>query len=495
MVAVDEKRDVEAAPAPAVPHFTPSERAARGRSARAECPRSSHADFELADDRDPVAILEAQATTRVPELVPVRYGRMLASPFTFYRGAAAVMAHDLARDARARASTRSSAATPTSRTSAASPRPSARSSSTSTTSTRRCPGPFEWDLKRLAASFEIAARDRELLGGRARRGRAQHGRARTASGCASSPQARNLDVWYARLDVDDDRASLREQQATAARRKRSRRPPTKARTQGQPQGVREADARSSTASRASSRDPPLIVPAGTWPPEASIRSSGSRPCIHELFREYRETLQPTAGTCSRSTDSSTSPARSSASAASARAAGSSCCSAATTTTRSSCRSRRRRRRCSSRTSARAGTQNHGQRVVEGQRLMQATSDILLGWVHVEGRSTARERDFYVRQLWDWKTSADVDDDPARGLELYGRGVRLHPRTGACPLGRPDRDRRPTSGKGDDVRPGARRVRGRLRRPERARPRRAADGRRRGPHPGTGRALAGVNVVV
>ncbi len=70
MVAVDEKRDVEAAPAPAVPHFTPSERAARGRSARAECPRSSHADFEIADDRDPVAILEAQATSRVPELVP-----------------------------------------------------------------------------------------------------------------------------------------------------------------------------------------------------------------------------------------------------------------------------------------------------------------------------------------------------------------------------------------------------------------------------------------
>src|SRR6185312_8259823 len=70
MVAVDEKRDVKAAPAPAVPHFTPSERAARGRSARAECPRSSHAEFEVADDRDPVAILEAQATSRVPELVP-----------------------------------------------------------------------------------------------------------------------------------------------------------------------------------------------------------------------------------------------------------------------------------------------------------------------------------------------------------------------------------------------------------------------------------------
>src|SRR5215472_12801366 len=96
MATVDEKRDTEPAPAPEVPHFTPSERAARGRSARAECPRSSHAGFELTPGRDPVAILEAQAPSRVPELVPLRYGRMLVSPFTFYRGAAALMAHDLA---------------------------------------------------------------------------------------------------------------------------------------------------------------------------------------------------------------------------------------------------------------------------------------------------------------------------------------------------------------------------------------------------------------
>ena len=101
MATVDEKRDTEPAPAPEVPHFTPSERAARGRSARAECPRSSHAGFELADERDPVAILEAQAPSRVAELVPLRYGRMLVSPFTFYRGAAAVMAHDLASTPRA----------------------------------------------------------------------------------------------------------------------------------------------------------------------------------------------------------------------------------------------------------------------------------------------------------------------------------------------------------------------------------------------------------
>src|SRR5207245_5878823 len=85
MVAVDEKKQAESTPALAVEHFTASERAARGRATRAECPRSSHAGFELAPDRDPVAILEAQASSRVPELVPVRYGRMLVSPFPPHR--------------------------------------------------------------------------------------------------------------------------------------------------------------------------------------------------------------------------------------------------------------------------------------------------------------------------------------------------------------------------------------------------------------------------
>jgi uncharacterized protein (DUF2252 family) len=80
-----------------VPHLTIAERAARGKAARSEVPRSSHAVYEPAAGRpDPVELLERQAATRVPELVPIRYGRMLVSPFTFYRGAARIMAHDLA---------------------------------------------------------------------------------------------------------------------------------------------------------------------------------------------------------------------------------------------------------------------------------------------------------------------------------------------------------------------------------------------------------------
>ena len=80
-----------------VQHLSVAERVARGKAARSEVPRADHAKFEPAPSRaDPVALLERQAKTRVPELVPIRYGRMLVSPFTFYRGAALLMANDLA---------------------------------------------------------------------------------------------------------------------------------------------------------------------------------------------------------------------------------------------------------------------------------------------------------------------------------------------------------------------------------------------------------------
>jgi hypothetical protein len=123
---------------PAVdPPETPAERAARGRSARSVVPRSAHAELTAPGvERDPVALLEHQAITRVPELVPIRYGRMLTSPFAFFRGAALIMAYDLAAGPRT-GSSLSCAETPTCRTLGSSPRRSGGSCSTSTTSTRR----------------------------------------------------------------------------------------------------------------------------------------------------------------------------------------------------------------------------------------------------------------------------------------------------------------------------------------------------------------------
>ena len=134
------ERSQRRAPARTVQHLTPDERAARGKAARAEVSRRSHGEWEPSPARpDPIVLLEDQARTRVPELVPIRYGRMLTSPFAFFRGAAYIMAADLAGH-RAPGCTRSCAATRTSRTSAASRRRTAGSCSASTTSTRRYRG-------------------------------------------------------------------------------------------------------------------------------------------------------------------------------------------------------------------------------------------------------------------------------------------------------------------------------------------------------------------
>ena len=143
--------------------LTRPERAARGEDARTVAPLESHAEFNPpAENRDPVGLLESQVVTRVPELVPIRYGRMATSPFAFYRGAALVMAADLSAHALAgpaRPDLRRRA--PGELRGVRLPGAASRCS-TSTTSTRRCPGPFEWDVKRLAASLEIAGREQRV---------------------------------------------------------------------------------------------------------------------------------------------------------------------------------------------------------------------------------------------------------------------------------------------------------------------------------------------
>ena len=145
----------------AVPHPTVSERAAGGRAARKQAPRSSHAELQVAADRDPIALLEEQDRSRVPELVPVRYGRMLVSPFAFFRGAAVVMAHDLAPAIRSGLSVQLSGDAHLANFGGfASPERNLIFDLNDFDET--LPGPFEWDVKRLAASFEVAARQRNF---------------------------------------------------------------------------------------------------------------------------------------------------------------------------------------------------------------------------------------------------------------------------------------------------------------------------------------------
>src|SRR5450631_4033904 len=208
--------------------LTPAERAARGKEARAAVPRESHAVFEPGPDRpDPLALLEEQAKTRLPELVPVRWGRMVVSPFTFYRGAALPMASDLA-------------ATPVSGLAVQACGDAHLSNFGIFGSAERrlifdvndfdetLPGPWEWDVKRLAASLEVAGRGNGLTGKQRRKV--------VAAAAASYREAMhgfaglsNLDIWYARADLDE----LREQfnaQLKARQRKAVDKGMAKART-------------------------------------------------------------------------------------------------------------------------------------------------------------------------------------------------------------------------------------------------------------------------
>ena len=227
----------ESAPPPAgmryehgkvVPHLSVGERAARGKAARQEVPRSSHAGFTPTASRpDPVALLESQAASRVAELVPIRYGRMLVSPFTFYRGAALIMASDLAATPRSGMTTQLCGDAHLMNFGGFAS-PERRLVFGLNDFDETFPGPWEWDVKRLAASFAIAGRDNgystkerktvllSLLGAY-----------RTAM--REFAAMTNLAVWYAHIDVADALKQFRAQ-ADSSARKRTQANVAKART-------------------------------------------------------------------------------------------------------------------------------------------------------------------------------------------------------------------------------------------------------------------------
>src|SRR5262245_43578410 len=191
-------------------HFTPAERVARGRAARAEAPRRSHAALDLAPERDPVALVDADRALRVQDLVPIRYGRMLVSAFTFYRGAAMLMANDLVATPRSGLNVQLCGDAHLSNFGGfASPERAMVFDLNDFDETHG--GPFEWDVKRLATSFESAARHREF--GDADREASVLGVTRAyREAMRTFAEMRNLDVWYTRLDVDELRSKLAAEQ-------------------------------------------------------------------------------------------------------------------------------------------------------------------------------------------------------------------------------------------------------------------------------------------
>ena len=205
-------------PRKAVPHFTPAERAARGRAARADLSRSAHAVWEpVARRTDPVDLLEEQGQTRLPELAPIRYGRMLVSPFTFFRGAAYLMAADLAAGPRTglHAQLCGDAHLSNFGVFAA---PDRRLVFSINDFDETLAGPFEWDLKRLAASVAVAGRDRGFDESICRSVVMSATRAYREA-MARFAEMRDIDVWYTRLDV----AAILKQLGASASRKQMKR--------------------------------------------------------------------------------------------------------------------------------------------------------------------------------------------------------------------------------------------------------------------------------
>src|SRR3954466_13571158 len=223
---VEEGRDgaVTAEDLPKAIHLTTAERAARGKTARSEVPRASHAALELSDDRDPVGVLDEGTAQRVPELVPIRYGRMLTSPFAMYRGAAAVMAHDRVPTPRSGRNVQLCGDAHLANFGGfASPERSFVFDLNDFDETLR--GPFEWDVKRLAASFEVAGRNRGFGANERRLAVLRVVRAYREAMRKFAAMG-NLEVWYSRLDIESLQAELHsnhdEKQARAVARSAAR---------------------------------------------------------------------------------------------------------------------------------------------------------------------------------------------------------------------------------------------------------------------------------
>ena len=451
-----------------------AERAAEGKAARASGRAPAHAELSAAS-RDPLAILGAQDESRVPELVPIRYGRMLASPFAFFRGAAAVMAADLAGTPATEFTVQLCGDAHLSNFGVFAA-PDRRLVFDCNDFDETCPGPFEWDVKRLVASVAVAGRQNGF--GKRERRRASLA---TAAGYRQAMREyaamRNLEVWYSRIDVEPALEALRAQ-VDDRRARRLQRNLAKAQAKDSIRALGKLTYEDGGRLRIVS-EPPLITPLEdlSGADDAETAAADGRRHLPRVARV------PTAATSSPPTTTSTPPAKWSGWAASAPAPGSSSCSAATARTRSSCRRRKRARRCSSPTLGASAYDHHGRRVVEGQRLMQAASDIFLGWVTVTG-PTARSAASTCARCGTARARPKSRGLSAPELAVYGATLRPGAGPRPRPLRRPDRDRRlPRQRR--SLRQGAGRVRRGLRGPQRSRLRAAARGRRQRPDRGRG----------
>jgi uncharacterized protein (DUF2252 family) len=397
--------------------LSPEERATAGKAARAKAPLEAHAEFQPQPSRDPVALLLSQAKTRVPDLVPIRHGRMLVSPFTFYRGAALIMAADL-----------KGTPTPGLRTQlcgdahlsnfGAYASPERRLVFDINDFDETLPGPFEWDVKRLAASFVVAGRENGFT-------RKQYRKAtlaavesyRTAMRAFAAQPI--LTVWYAHLEVEQAIAeykstlSARQLKELKARLKVTEGAIAKARTRDSLQAIGKLST-VVDGKRQIISNPPLIVRLNDM---IDLDPDEVRSRLDALISSYRNTLQSDRG---HLLDHFTlidiahkvvgvgsvgtrawilllqSGVEGEALLLQAKQAGPSALTGY---------------------AGESAYRNNGERVVAGQHLMQASSDIFLGWLRARPLG-GRYVDYYLRQLRDWKMSAVIEEMIPPGMLFY-----------------------------------------------------------------------------
>ena len=413
----------------AMAHLSVGERVARGKAARAKVPRSRHAVFEPSPDRvDPVTLLERQAETRIPELVPIRYGRMLVSPFTFYRGAAMIMAQDLGPSPRSGLNVQCCGDAHLSNFGVFAS-PERRLVFDVNDFDETLPGPWEWDVKRLAVSMLIAARDNGYrTKDQERIALATVGRYRAAM--LQFAGMKNLDVWYSRLEIE----SVLEDFVPQFKHKvvkRTKKTLAKARTKDSMTAFSKLTQSVRGDVRIVDRSP-LIVPMEKF--ASGHEREELFEALHGLLRRYRDTLgfeRRSLLEQFRLTDFAL------------KVVG-----VGSVGTRAwialligrdgqdplFLQMKEAEASVLEEALGPSGFSNHGERVVTGQRLMQATSDIFLGWLHVDSGLDEKPRDFYGRQLKDWKGSAEIEQMVPKAMAIYGTLcgwtlARAHARSG------------------------------------------------------------------
>lgn len=419
-----------------IKHLSVKERVEKGMLCRAETPVSSHSGWEPVPGRpDPVALLEEQNLTREQDLVPVRHGRMLASPFTFYRGAAKIMADDLKDTPRAGLRVQLCGDAHLSNFGLfASPERNLLFGLNDFDET--LPGPFEYDVMRMSASFTIAARNNGFSEKETREVTLAAVRAYREA-MTGFAQMRTLDIWYARLSEDlleTMEAGIAAQRGKASKESRKvektvRKTAAKARTRDSLQALSKLAELVDGKYRIVSQ-PPIVIPVRELEDTYGISGDEVQQVLHEQLRSYRATLPD---------DRRVLLERFEIIDAARKVVGVGSVGTRAFIVLLQGRDQQDPLFLQIKEATRSVLEDHlpksrysqpGERVVQGQRMMQAASDIFLGWT----KGVLDNRYLYWRQLRDMKGSADVEAMSPTGMTFYANAcgwtlARAHARSG------------------------------------------------------------------